>query len=808
MAEKYVDATASRKVELAIGELGLLSVPPCVAVQYLSKLLQGRFSPASIADIVECEPALAAGVLSLAQRLAAGPVSQRHAVRLVLDRLDADDVRNVLLKTKVTAGFEIEFASDQPALPSRKDLILHSLAVACCTRRIAQAAESGIEPNLAYSAGLLHDIGKLALQDIMPKSLAAITKEAEATKSSLHKIEYKHLGTHHALLGKQLAERWRLPEPIKLAIWLHHRDAAALAKAVPEAMLAVFVRAADNIARQANVGVSGSFSEPEPLDNSAESVGVPAETLQKIRDELPQEVKRKCACLGLETPQATARYCDLLASTAAQLSEKHAKLSSEGRSLQTTASYLNFAQEFLRGVCSTVPAVDIAEDFAKRWQRFFQTGTVCLYLTAGSQDGVADTAVVEALGHSHKTVVRAPQDGSLLPKPIAGKFLLLEAQDHIDWLVEQLEVDFNRDQARLLPLLSDGQVVGILAFELNYPGDVSLFAEKFEMAASMAGTVLGLALAKEGQEHWAERFAQANGDLNERVAGLGSQTRNSAFGVPFQPAIRGRDALDTSAATRDPEGEPRIRPEPRPFDTCVVEALAEMAAGVAHELNNPLSVIAGRAQLLAQAESDGQKRHVLDVIQENARGASSVVDDLMSYAEPPAPRTAMTSIGQIIDESIQLAGHKAGIEHVNAQVHISPEVKDVLVDSAQVVVAVANVIANSIESYADPIRPIKITAEPARREAAEPVDGGGSPIATGRDWEPGLRLQINDLGCGMDEATARKAPSPFYSAKPAGRGRGMGLAYASRLIRLNRGTLDIESRPGHGTTVTVTLPYE
>jgi signal transduction histidine kinase len=208
---------------------------------------------------------------------------------------------------------------------------------------------------------------------------------------------------------------------------------------------------------------------------------------------------------------------------------------------------------------------------------------------------------------------------------------------------------------------------------------------------------------------------------------------------------------------------------------------------VAHELNNPLSVIAGRAQLLAQAEADGQKRHVLDVIQENAREASSVVDDLMSYAQPPAPKAALTAVGQIIDESLQLAGQKAGVEHINAQVHISPEVKDVLVDSAQVVVAVANIIANSIESYADPIGPIKITAEP--------VNGG-------------LRLQVDDLGCGMDEATVRKATSPFFSAKPAGRRRGMGLAYASRLVRLNRGGLGIESRPGHGTTVTITLPYQ
>ncbi|MCX5646363.1 MAG: HDOD domain-containing protein [Phycisphaerae bacterium] len=768
MAQKYVDATASRKVELAIGELGLLSVPPCVAVQYLSKLLQGQFSPASVADVVECEPALAAGVLSLAQRLAAGPVGQRHAVKLVLDRLDADDVRNLLLKTKVTAGFEIEFAGDQPALPSRKDLILHSLAVACCTRRIAEAAGSGIEPNLAYSAGLLHDIGKLALQDIMPKSLAAITKEAEATKSSLRKIEHKHLGTNHALLGKQLAERWRLPEPIKLAIWLHHRDAAALTKAVPEAMLAVFVKAANNIARQAGVGVSGSFDEPELLDSIAESVGVDAKTLEQIRDELPQEVKRKSACLGLATPQATARYCDLLATTAAQLSEKHAKLSSEDRSLQTTASYLSFAQEFLRGVRSTVPAVDIAEDFAKRWQRFFQTGTVCLYLTAGPQDGAVDAAIVEALGHSHKTVVHTPPDGSLVPRPVAGKFLLLEAKDHIDWLIEQLDVDFDRDQAKLLPLLSDGRVVGILTFELNYPGDVGLFAEKFEMAASMAGTVLDLALTKESEEHWAERFAQADADAS-----------SIAMRRDWEP--------ERKQSPLGADGESRTGAQVSPADASVVEALAEMAAGVAHELNNPLSVIAGRAQLLAQAEDDGQKRHILEVIQENAREASSVVDDLMSYADPPAPRMAPTAVVQIIDESIQLAAHKANVEHIDAQVLISPEVRDVLVDSAQVVVAVANIIANAIESYADPMGSVKIEAEPA--------DGG-------------LRLQIHDAGCGMDEATVRKAPSPFFSAKPAGRRRGMGLAYASRLIRLNRGRLDIESHPGHGTTVTVILPCQ
>ncbi len=743
MAQKYLDATASRKVELAIGELGSLSVPPGVAVQYLPKLLQGRFSPGSIVDIVECEPALAAGILSLAQRRGAGPVRQRHAVRLVLDRLDANEVRDTLLQMKVTAGFEIEFAGEQPAVPARKDLTLHSLAVACGARRMAEATSAGIDPQLAYAAGLLHDIGKFALQDIMPKSLAAIAREAEATQASLDAVEQRHLGTNHALLGKQLAQRWRLPEPIVLAIWLHHRDAAAFSETIPEATVAMYVQAADQIARQAGVGHSGSFDAPAPLAEIAESVGIPFKVLQQIHDELAQEVERKAGALGLETPHAAARYCDLIQAVAADLSARHSRQSLEGQFLQTASGYLTFAQEFVRGIRSHVAAVDIAEDFAKRWQRFFQTGTVCLYLTTGAHNSTVDAVVVEALGHSHKIVVEVPDDVSLVPRPVANRFILLEAQDHIDWLIEQLDVDFDPDRAKLIPLLADGQPVGVVAFELNYPADATLFAEKFEMAASMAGTVLGLALTKERQEHLSERLAQVD-----------SKSRRQ-----LQPGPAG-------AAT---------------------EALAEMAAGIAHELNNPLSVIAGRAQLLAQAESDGQKRHVLDVIGENVREASGVIDDLMGYAQPAPPRAAGIAVGQIVEEAIELARQKTQAEHVNAQVQVAPDVKDVFVDSTQIVSALANIIANSVESYHDSMGPVKITAESA-----------GTC----------LRLLISDLGCGMDAETLKKATSPFFSAKPAGRKRGMGLAYANRLLQLNRGTLALESRPNHGTAVTITLPYK
>jgi len=751
MAKRNVDATASRKVELAVNELSSLSVPPCVAVQYLSKLVQGRFSPTSVADTLECEPVLTAAVLSLAQRSAAGPARQRHVVRLVLERLDADDVRDVLLRTKVAAGFEIEFADQQLASPARKDLILHSLAVACCARRIAEATD-GVDPQLAWTGGLLHDLGKLALQDIMPKSLAAIAREAEATSAAMYAVEHKHLGTSHTLLGRQLAQRWRLPEPILLAIWLHHRDGAAI-EAVPEARIALLVKVADIIARRAGVGQSGSFEVLGPIRDIAESIGVPARTLQQIHDDLPQEVKRRSEALGLEIPQATARYCDLIQMAAADLAQCHTKLSVEDRSLRTASGYLTFAQEFLRDQSPCVTAIEIAEDFAKRWQRFFQTGTVCVCLTAGPREGVFDAAIVEALGHSHKAVLEAPPDDSPIPKPMTGRFVMLDAGDRIDWLLDQLEVDFSREQTKVLPLLSDGQAIGLVAFELNYPSDAGFFAERFEMAASLAGTILGLALAKERQERLAERLS--------------------------------RDEIRPKAAAAG------ARPTPSP-----VGALVEMAAGVAHELNNPLSVITGRAQLIAQAEADGQKRNALERIAENAREAASVVEELMAYAQPPEPRVGLADVRQIIDEAIELAGQKTGAEHINTQVHVTKEIVQVLVDSAQIASALANIIANAVESYTDAMGPIKITAEPSLSPPGRSGPGAG------------VRLQVSDLGCGMDEGTCKKAASPFFSAKPAGRKRGMGLAFASRLIQLNGGTLEIESELDHGTTITVTLPTE
>jgi putative nucleotidyltransferase with HDIG domain len=739
--EMNADTTVAQQIELAVGRLDSLSTLPCIAVQFFSKLLEPQFSLAVLADIVESDPALAAKILSLAHDQGVSLSDERFSLRRALDRLPADLVRDTILTVKVSGAFELGNGPDKPRILAKKDLMLHSLAVACCAKRIAEVVSVQVQPQLAYLAGLLHDIGKHALQEAMPKSFDSIVEEARSTKASSCTIEQKRLGAEHTVLGKGLSQRWHLPDAIGLAIWLHHSDTATICQSVPEARIAQVVQLADSIARQSGVGQSGSYDSPGAIAEMAQALRVELDELEQIRRGLPATVAEKSKVLGLDLPNAAARYCDIAHTAAAQFARKHSELSLENRQLQTASTHLDFTTDFVLSMNSGDTAIDIAEDFAVRWQRFYQTGMVCLYLVPPGSRELLEAVVIENLGQSRRVILSCPADSEPLPEKIRNSFAIMDARGNVDWLFEQVEIDSTEGRAKLLPLLADGKAVAAIVFELHYPADVELFEEKFRMTASIAGSILAMAFALQRQEHFAQRFVR-----------LISKPKQA------QPNILAGSPLD---------------------------ALAEMAAGVAHELNNPLSVISGRAQLLADAESDNEKKQSLNQIKQNARKVSAIIEDLMSFAEPRQPRPARTDIKQVLDEAIQLTSQKTNVENINVEIEVAQDVKNVLVDSAQIVSAIANVLCNCLESYIDKIGPIKITADTESDDI--------------------VRFQISDLGCGMDAETIKKATQPFFSSKPAGRKRGMGLAYAQRLVQLNKGSLEITSEPGSGTTVSILL---
>ncbi len=754
------DTTTSQQVELAIGRLHCLSTLDCIAVQFLPKLFQSQFHPSALIDIIESDPVLTSRILSLIGSYGFSLSDGRFSISKALDKIPAPEIRDALLTINVTQACDSGDSTEAEKVSHHKGLILHSIAVACCAKNIAETASPPMDPQLAYCAGLLHDIGKLAIDQVMPKSYAYILEEAQSSGQNTRTIEREYLGTDHTIIGKHLAQKWRYPNLITTAIWLHHNQTATISREIPEARIAALVQLADSISRQSGIGWSGSFDSPEPTTILAHGLSITSEQLQNLLGQLSDMVEQKSKVLGLELPGSRERYCEILHDAAVQFSRRDTELTNENRRLQSASSHFEFIKEFLLGINSAATAVDTAENLATRWQRFYQTGRVCLFLVPPASSQILEAVIVENLAQTEIVSVDVPVEMSVIPESLSNSFAIVNAHDCLGWLFEQLDVSFDENQTKLLPLLYGDRAVGAIAFELHYPADTELFEASFRTSASVVGAVLGTLMSLDREQKYSERFVQL----------IPEPTKHEPVSEPEPP---------------------QTKVEPRQLTPAEVsmKALAEMAAGAAHELNNPLAVISGRAQLLSETESNQEKKQILEQIHENANEASEIIEDLMSFAEPPQPRPTRTDIAQMIDEAIQLADRKTNTEELDIQIEVAEDIENVFVDSAQIVSAIANIITNAVESYHDKIGPVRIAAN----------------LDTATEM---VKLSISDNGCGMDEKTLQKAIQPFFSVRPAGRKRGMGLAYATRLINLNNGFLDIESEPDLGTTVSISLPRE
>jgi two-component system sensor histidine kinase AtoS len=203
-------------------------------------------------------------------------------------------------------------------------------------------------------------------------------------------------------------------------------------------------------------------------------------------------------------------------------------------------------------------------------------------------------------------------------------------------------------------------------------------------------------------------------------------------------------------------------------------------------LNNPLAVISGRAQLLAQSETDETKKLILTQITEKTKDAYEIVGQLMSYARPANPQTRTVSPFIMVNNCLEKVNARYTPEPLDIRLENIETLSDIEVDPEQIAESLAQIIYNALESYESGSGPVWIIGSQQQNDFIE--------------------ITIKDQGCGMSEETLRKAAEPFFSDKPAGRQRGMGLALASSLLKNNGCTITIASHLDKGTTVTILLP--
>ncbi len=215
-------------------------------------------------------------------------------------------------------------------------------------------------------------------------------------------------------------------------------------------------------------------------------------------------------------------------------------------------------------------------------------------------------------------------------------------------------------------------------------------------------------------------------------------------------------------------------------------SVGEMAAGAAHEMNNPLAVISGRSQLLVQQLSDPKHQAMARLIHEQSHRLSSIITELMDFARPEPPAMHECDLRYMLQRALREA--KAHSDPADRTIEATMgDMPLVLLDEKQVSAAIAEILDNAIQ-------------------ATHPAKGHIAIQAAFDAYSGKVVLSIADDGCGMDEGTAKRAFDPFFSNKPAGRRRGLGLAKALRWIESSGGSIQLESQLGTGTRAVILLP--
>lgn len=214
------------------------------------------------------------------------------------------------------------------------------------------------------------------------------------------------------------------------------------------------------------------------------------------------------------------------------------------------------------------------------------------------------------------------------------------------------------------------------------------------------------------------------------------------------------------------------------------EAVYNFAYGLSHELNNPLANIATRAGVLSRDESDPARRTLLDSIVDSAMRGCEMLGDLMLVARPPEMKQTEVPVDSFIEsllEDIQTWTKRYAIE-ADCQVDY---VGALFVDSVAMREALWAIARNSIEAMSS---------------------GGQLTLIVRRSAEDRMQFEIRDTGPGLSPTVLRNCFDPYYSGREAGRGLGLGLSKAQRIVLLHGGKIEVTNLPGCGCSTVVELP--
>lgn len=221
-----------------------------------------------------------------------------------------------------------------------------------------------------------------------------------------------------------------------------------------------------------------------------------------------------------------------------------------------------------------------------------------------------------------------------------------------------------------------------------------------------------------------------------------------------------------------------------------------LAAGLAHEIKNPLAGLQGSAELLAR-EAEGPAREYAQVIAREARRVDGLVRELLDLARPASLHVAQVNLHNVIDDVLVLARGVPNGDRIRFLEHYDPSLPPVQGDAEKLTQVILNLVRNAVDAVA------------ARPSSVVTIETGVAALrvrsASGRT-RPLARISVQDTGAGIPEGMLPRLFTPFATSKP--HGTGLGLAISRRIVEAHGGRIEVKNRPGGGAEANVYLPLD
>ncbi|MCB2181657.1 MAG: HDOD domain-containing protein [Desulfobulbaceae bacterium] len=751
-------------------DLNSLPTLPSVAMEAI-RLMEGENSTFdSIGELLKNDQVLTGKILHYANSAHVGARREIATIPQAISATGFNAVRALILSVSIFDSFSEKNAPDQDKLSL---FWLHSIGVAATAEALAQALNFPA-PDEAYLGGLLHDLGKLVCFQQLPDKFAQICQELTDQGLSRELLpldtEQAIASVNHIDLGKFLGERYGFPDRLTRTMWLHHQP--IIHPIAPDIeQLPQLIRFADVLCVTHNIG-SSYFLTDEPfchehfhfaLENLVRIHNLSPEKIDGIMKEVHQKVENVCQVLGVWDEE---KYQSLLKSANVRLGKISIQLDEDNKDLFASNQVLSATCEMHMKLNSDLSLTEAAEVVASSMCQAFQVSR-CLCLIRDPE---------------HKRFVGTICDELIFHDVDFPSQLSDMAANH-NFSTNDIELEAANRLEQATHDLLHGRI------------------EKSKIFSMMTGSkfLAAFFMADENSRWRREQllgqlvidFSNGPDFIRQGFTGLQKQfeAMTSSAGSAIERILLQKDlnrqAIKLAETSRKMEENQR-----QLFLSHRLATVGRLAAGAAHEINNPLTIVSLNLQILKrlikQVQDNEPLLERLDVISEQENRISQVIQDLMGFAKPTEPKFCPSNIEEIAGKALHLLKSREPLADIQIKNKLSKNLPQVMVDPQQIEQVLLNLFVNSYQA----------------------MPQGGTLSLDAAVVNGFLEIAVKDTGTGIQPTDLNKIFDPFFTTKLEGEGTGLGLAVCHSIVEHNGGKLRAESDKKKGSTFKLRLPID